>query len=235
MRRCPACGRSVHKQSAFCESCLAPVDSSPADEPVADDYHGPMQAIARFRHVAEAGYFAYELREREGVPVRVAPDDNFDAMDGSWSSSFVLMVPEASAAPMAQRLDELVRATQGDEEIWTDRPGDPEEWDVAPESGVNWVPIVLTLTAGSLAFWMVRQVHDQPRAAAQAAAGQRLPDDLWDALGGTREPWVQRSENGAGTRELAIDRSRRSAVIREDRDGDGVFERAYSIKRVEAN
>lgn len=237
MRRCPACGRSVHQQSAFCDTCLVPIDPSPADDAaVADDYHGPMKAIARFRHVAEAGYFAYELREREGVPVRIAPDESFDAIDGIWSSAFVLMVPEASAAHLAHRLDELVRATQGEDEPWTESPSRGEDWDVAPERGVNWVPIVLTLTAGSIAFWMFRQVHDQPRAAAaQAAEKDRVPDELWDALGGSREPWVQRIERGPGTREVWIDRNRRSALIREDRDGDGNFERAYAIDRIQAN
>jgi hypothetical protein len=98
---------------------------------------------------------------------------------------------------------------------------------------VNWLPIVLTLTAGSAAFWGLRQIDHAPRVRQPVARERMREEDLRLHFLNSSEPWSQRINNGRGTRELRIDRSRNMVIIREDADGDGFFE-TLSIDTIES-
>jgi hypothetical protein len=212
----------------------------------ADGIHGePMVVIAQFRNAAEAGYFAHELLREADIPAAVTMDESFDALTGYWSTRFVLAVAEEfseSASLCLQRLSE--HSTPDDRpyhsEFAADDFNDPmtdDDWiqppsekmaDATEQSNVNWVPIVLTLAAGSIVFWGVRTMHAKPQAQA-AAAGERNQPDVWKLLSTPERPWVQQLENGR--RELRFDSVRREGILYEDLDGDGRFETKIRVRQ----
>ncbi len=101
---------------------------------------------------------------------------------------------------------------------------------VVERSNVNWVSIVLTIAAGSVIFWMVRKLNEQPNMAVLVSpAGQQRA--LWDHVSRGPGPWVQQLGNGTGIRELHADHDRELVIIREDTDGDGTFEKEVSYRR----
>ncbi len=212
-----------------------------------------MTPIARFSSAAEAGYFAHELRDGDGIPTRLTLEEQFDAIGGHWAVRYVLAVPTESAEAAAARLSELVQQSAGEEFEDPLPPGltadaasarlhgleSREEFLDEPEpiasSGVNWVPIVLTLAAGSVAFWAARRVPEAPAAPRQGPApgGQQI--GLWDYIDQHSGVWVQRMENHVGWREMRFDRLHRRVVVREDADGDGVFEKVIPLPADELN
>jgi hypothetical protein len=202
-------------------------------------------AVAAFANIAEAGYFAHELKHAERIPTRVEVDENFDALSGDWSARFVLAAPQSMAEQAAEVLRdmieqpdyaEFVAETEIESELssrdnhvmpFADSAGGT---DAFAESGrVNWVPIVLTLTAGSVAFWLLREFEQRPQlkrhqAELRVAPAGAVRSGFWERLDTSSGPWIRRLENGRGTRELWIDTRRNRATLREDADGDGHFE-----------
>ncbi len=96
---------------------------------------------------------------------------------------------------------------------------------------IPWVPIVVTLAAGSFAFWGVKTLWQPARP--QAAAPVKAPRDvLWDVMRGPQgRKWVQHDPDGRRVRELEIEPAGTEAILREDADGDHFFERTQRIKR----
>lgn len=209
-----------------------------------EDHSPGLTPIARFLNAAEAGYFAHELKLSRNLPVTVQAEEDFDAVSGHWSTRFVLAVPTASAEVSARALQELVRQTEI-EEYSSDFPApafdsdglhsansppfDPfrsEEPFDYPQP-LNWVPIVVTLAAGSLAFWGVKKLWEpaRPKAAAPANAPR---DVLWDMM---RTPhgrqWVQNDAQGKQIRVLEFHGN--EAILREDSDGDQIFEHTWRL------
>jgi hypothetical protein len=149
-------------------------------------------------------------------------------------------VPDAHAERAAVRLERLVRESEGDEPIAADdfehgavamaaatafNPSMEQSSAGGAESSVvNWVPIVLTLTAGSAAILGIGQFDHAPRARQPAAREGLREEDLFSQFLQSSDPWWQRLENGRGVRELRIDRGRKLVIVREDADGDGFFE-----------
>lgn len=245
MPRCRSCASLLAHDAEFCPHCSTPIGgdvpsgspqdgaSSLRDEPPPID--GKLVPIARFTNVAEAGFFCHELMYRLSIPVRMAAEENFDALSGHWWSRYVLSVSEAVADQATMALQQLVEQTSGgDDEAASTLDPPEEEFSPLEEAfedgaGVNWVPIILTLAAGSVVFWGVRKLHDQPRAI--LAAPIRLQhNELWDYVSEDEPaPFVQHLEDGRGRRELRFEPDRRRIVIREDRDGDGRYEKEFSF------
>ena len=253
MTRCPHCGQRLADQDYNCPTCSKPVNdpynqSNDYWDTFADARSGhrnsdvdgeddPMVTVVRFKNSAEAGYFTYELMQHERIPVTLNVDESFDAATGSWSIRFLLMVPESVAERAAIALQRMIEQTDDDE--FFDEPatinridplGEPAETLDAENSGVNWIPIVLTLAAGSVVLWGSRKLPEQPRAVRPVAPVDRQHDALWKRLA-TSTPWIQPLDNGRGQRELRIDRERSQAIILEDADGDGVFESRLRLQR----
>ena len=167
------------------------------------------------------------LRNAPRTQHRVMTEDDFDAVGGVWSTRFLLVVPRDQAAPALA----VLRHQLEEPDDMTDSRPSGQRWSVASAqsaaaetTGVNWVPIVLTLAAGSAAFLGVRRVNEHIEAGPpRGLRGQ--PSDLWAEIGGSNTPWVQQTVNQRGTRELWIDAQSGTAILREDADGDGEFER----------
>lgn len=256
MPKCPHCAETIAENLFSCPFCYKPVGApepfAPPDREGtitagANDPENEAVAVARFHHAAEAGFFGNELIETAGIPARVEIEEHFDALSGLWSTRFVLLVPRNSAGEAKAVLEQLIERT-APEDLYFDEPAgqgrasfdererfDPE-WDRAAPSGVegsvNWVPIVLTLAAGSAAFWGVRHLQEAPPAP-QAGAQPVQPADLWERLSSSPEPWIQEAENGRTVRRIQFDRRGDAVIIREDTDGDGVFEREHALRRAE--
>lgn len=228
MHRCPQCGRRLRLADDLCPDCPASSDPESRETLLADgavDDEAPhdnsLVAIARIPNGAEAGYFADELSRATGVDVDVVARERFDGVHAVWSVDYVLMAPRDEAERVAQSLKELVDRSDDREE------GNLEESSRGELSTGVWVPLILTLAAGSIACWGVERFDQRPRARPPALVDRnpRQPPDLWHLLGATPGVWVQKSPDGSLTRELALDPEHQTAVFREDRNGDGAYER----------
>jgi len=256
MPRCPHCGERVVGHSEFCPDCSGRLAETLFEETHSrtgtefenseDVLEEAIVSVARFHNAAEAGYFSHELMLAEEIPSMVKIDEHVDALSGGWSTRFLLLVPERfreDATASLQRLVEQSNTEESFEEETTktfratseelEQFGDEMEFDRDPavESGVNWVPIVLTLAAGSAAFWGVRKIQDRPQPHANAAPQGARQQDLWERLSGSPEPWIQQIEGGRRTRRIQFETDRNVVIIREDSDGDGHFEREHRIRR----
>lgn len=263
MARCPFCGEPLLYQQDFCPACSRAVTSwSESGRANASGTGDPeprggepddvsMTSIARFRDAAEAGYFAHELRETEGIASEVVFEEDFDALRGHWSGRFVLTVPEERAEQAVEILQRMIAQTEGDEaEAEPAAGGRPaaaaeshgsaaafqQPWNdtsTTDESGtIHWMPIVLTLAAGSAVIWGAKTFHDQPRAEFPRGPQGGEPTDLWEQVSTTSSgPWVQPMDNGRGERRLSILPDRNLVILREDADGDGRFEKEQRFRR----
>ena len=240
MPQCPSCDRELGDYEGHCPEC----DDSTDDN--TDEESNRLVRIARFSNAAEAGYFAHELAAQNSILTKIVAEESFDALCGYWSTGYALTATEADADAARTALVEFVQRLRADDFDDFDDEFDPSnsledstsltfpresEYDDEPgtvrnvmvdEPGVNWIPVVLTLAAGSIVFWAARRIHDQP--AVFAAPVVPKTEELWDYLAHDENPWVQELEGGVGVRQLQIDPQRKLFIIREDRDGDGRFE-----------
>ena len=116
-------------------------------------------------------------------------------------------------------------------ETWLDADSTEYQDTCVEDSGVNWVPIILTLAAGSGVFWMVQGMQERPNPAVMAAPAGNQHEDLWHCLNRDSGRWVQHLDDDRGVRELTTDPRRNLVVIREDVDGDGVYEKEAAFHR----
>jgi hypothetical protein len=189
-----------------------------------DESGGDRVAIARFQNGAEAGYFADELTRATGVESEVLARERFDAVHAAWAVDYILLVHGPHAERSARTLQGLVEATGDD--------ASEEAADVAGSSeipGGVWVPLILTLAAGSIACFGIDRLEHRPRQGALVIRDRREPPELWEVLGARRGAWVQKLEGGPGVRELTVDADSRSAKLKEDHDGDGRFDREWEF------
>jgi len=259
MPRCPTCRRLLSVHDDDCPYCrTAPAHSGgagsgrsgpdaatcnpgtraeppdvelPADDDVAADF----VPLARFQHSAEAGYFADELSRCAGIDADVQMREQFDALHASWSVAYLLSVPRVQAADAAAVLQELIEQTADVAETDPGLPDDPAaaEGALTVRSVALWAPVLLTLTAGSLAYWGIERADPAPRRVpALVDPDPRPPFDLWDVLTEAEGPWVQQIERRPGQRRLHVDPRRQVIVVEEDRDGDGRYERRWEFDRL---
>ena len=256
MPRCPHCRERFVGHPKFCPDCSGRLTETVFDEnnfqtetefEIGEDVlDEAIVSVARFHNAAEAGFFSHELMLAEEIPSMVKMDEHFDALSGRWSTCFLLLVPERFRDHATVSLKRLVEQSNSEESLEEetlktfrgtseerDQFGDELEFDRYPAvgSGVNWVPIVLTLAAGSAAFWGAKRIQDRPQPHANAAPAGARQQDLWERLSGSPEPWIQQSEGGQRTKSIQFEIERNVVIIREDSDGDGRFEREHRIRR----
>lgn len=226
---CPQCGQtySVHERGCpDCSRTSEPVEPQTQGLPsVAFDVEGSNGhvAIARFQNGAEAGYFADELARETGFATEVLARERFDAVHAGWSVDYILLVGNADAEAAARMLKTLVEMTSDDDPRTTDQPAGLDV------PGGAWVPLILTLAAGSIACFGIERLDQRPRPPALVVRDGREPPELQELIGAARGTWVQRLDRGGGVRELTLDPDSRSALLKEDDDGDGRFEREWEF------
>jgi hypothetical protein len=203
------------------------------------DAPGEWLTVARFGNAAEAGYFADELHHVLGCEPRIDVRDDFDAVHACWHTRYLLSVPAALAEHAHAQLHQMLdgeweqlesagRSTLAGHNPFGIAAGDQRAPGATGPSVVNWVPIMLTLAAGSFVIWAGNKKAHPPRRPPAPRDGQRF--DLIDVLSSDSAPWVQHLNRG-GVRELVIDGVTGAAQVREDVDGDGVFEREFVFGR----
>lgn len=234
MRQCPHCQHESISTEEQCPHCgtdfvvaQAKGSSLPGREKPSLNETTPYEPIARFANIAEAGYFHSELEGHLDCDVRLNTQDHFDAPSASWWSDYVLTVPAVNAETAVAELKQLVAETDqaefldiGSETRQQQVTRDHDE--LAPASRIHWTPIVLTLAAGTFVVWATKQAQVQFRAADDRQANRV---SLWDLMGESDQPWVQRLEHNGGRREISVDPDENVATLREDTDGDGIVDR----------
>lgn len=224
MPRCPDCGRRLFPHEEICRDCREICDSDrpspPADELSAG--HVDRVAVARFQNGAEAGYFADELAHTAGVAAEVVASERFDAVHAVWSIDYLLMVDREHAVFAANSLKALVDSTSDDADV-----DEPEGLPRSELPNGVWIPLILTLAAGSIACFGIERVERPPRPPALVVRDRREPPNLWHVLGSSRGPWRQALDNGPGERTLSIDPESQTAVLTEDHDGDGTTDHEW--------
>ncbi|MEX0701665.1 MAG: hypothetical protein WD069_06165 [Planctomycetales bacterium] len=241
-RRCPRCGRPLRAGDPLACRCEVEVASSEPrsagqGDPADLEPGGPLAAIARFRSIAEAGFFADELGRLE-IPATVRAEDQFDALRGHWNASFLLLVPAVHHATGGRALQDLIRRSEVDpsddeparDSGWRDDPA-AQDWSEArldprldfepgadrSSAGLPWVPVVLALTAGSVIAWGLRHFPLQAAPQRPAPLTERDWNELRQELGTPDRPWTQPTRDGRGVRKLWFDRERNRPVIVEER------------------
>jgi len=231
MSYCQNCGRPLLSSRTLCTECSrgpgldgeALVPEGPAagsaDEPESDRV-----MIARFQNGAEAGYFADELSRETGIETEVLAREHFDGVHAAWSVDYILLVDRAHAGEAAGRLQSLVESTGDEAAAEATDDSSPSEL-----PGGVWVPLILTLAAGSIACFGIERPDHRPRPPALVARDGREPPELWELVTAGRGTWVQKLDGTPGTREMTLDPAAHSARFREDVDGDGRIDREWEI------
>lgn len=222
---CPQCGRRHGLSRSICPDCVQ-------DENLCESVPGPDEdgenaelwvAIARFQSGAEAGYFADELTRQHGIEADMQVRERFDAVHAVWTVDYILQVSPPHAAEAAGALQSLVDATGDDAQ---EESKGPSVTDIP--AGV-WMPLILTLAAGSIACFGIDHFDQRPRQPALVVRDGRKPPELWEILTSTSGAWVQQLEGGRGTRRLTLHPDQHSAVLEEDHDGDGRVDREWEF------
>ncbi|MGE5193922.1 MAG: hypothetical protein ACM3U2_15620 [Deltaproteobacteria bacterium] len=232
MSNCPNCGRPQLSSRNLCPECSrrrerdenAFAEEGPVAADTGDDQGRDRAMIARFQSGAEAGYFADELTRETEIETEVLARERFDGVHAAWSVDYILLVDRAHAERAARLLQSLVEAT-----------GDDAGADATDESsrsdlpGGAWVPLILTLAAGSIACFGIERLDHRPRPPALVVRDGREPPELWEFLAATRGTWIQKLDGAPGVRELTLDPDTHSARLKEDSDGDGHIDREWKF------
>jgi hypothetical protein len=250
MPHCPQCGRLVSLLRGDCPECSGELRVEPSGsqsvtssaveladrqaslEPApsaARVTERPRQKmVARFANCAEAGYFADELAAELDIDVEIVPIEDFHSIRGTWTTQFALHVAEADAVAAARFLQNLVDRTTDDSppDSDTDRERLIGAAHGAPPAAA-WLPLVLTLAAGSLVYWGLVRAEQRPRppVIVRGPHAAKGPPELWRMLSRSSEPWVQPAGPQQPARRLEFDPQGRTALLREDTDGNGTFDR----------
>ncbi len=186
------------------------------DEAAALD-ESSLVTVARFGNAAEAGYFADALEAEQSIRTVLTSVDDFDAMKGNWAAVIHLRVAPHDAARAKVALRELLADSSGAGEF---DPGSRTRVFGPAMSVGSWNSIIVSFAAGAgLVFFGLYEFENR----VPPPGGVRNLDQLVAELGAAGEPWVQGLEKG-GRRELHAAKGG-DIVLREDRDGDGTFER----------
>ncbi len=230
MSYCQNCGRPQLSSGSVCPHCSPASDqentvaeANAAGTGTGDELPSSRVMIARFQNGAEAGYFADELTRETGIETEVLARERFDGVHAMWSVDYILLVDRARAEEVARLLHSLVEATGDDDE--TAATGEAE----SGIPGGVWVPLILTLAAGSIACFGVERLDHRPRPPALVVRDGREPPELWVFLNASRGTWTQKREGSPGTREMTLDPDSRTARFREDHDGDGHIDREWEF------
>lgn len=191
-----------------------------------------IHCLAKFRNLAEAGFFAHELQERAGIPSEIRVEDDFDAISGHWISRFSLVVPQEETERAQEALESCVR--QGFEDVpfrevvdssFETTFADQDLYDGRLVGGARReaksFPWFVIVAFGSVAIVAVT-VFD--RAVPMKKPKIAAKNELFEVLSDQSTPWFQSTPDKRGFRLLRFDPELQKMVLEQDLDGDGVYE-----------
>jgi hypothetical protein len=208
---CPHCGKPL------AEDDFPAVPASKSVAPGGKSPGGPWADVARVTNLAEVGYLA-EVLENHGVAVQLERRDEFTGQNGNVFPWYVVRVPASEASRAAELLQQEVERTGADptedvEDLAAPRV--PLAPLLATGSSV-WISILAVLVVGGIAYGAGRGWFEF------AGDGSR---SLWETLVETPGTLEYRSPPGAARREVRFEGDANRAVIDDDLDGDGRFDR----------
>jgi hypothetical protein len=208
MQLCPHCRIEIHTSQAeatTCSVCGGSLQATGAPR---------WTSIARLANLAETGYFA-DLLQGDGVPTNVVHHSQFDAVEGTWRSLYVLQVPEGRAPEAAESLKrELDLSDEAPTEAWQGESWRPASGEHAPSGVSVWKPVALMLVASGLAYYAGRSGWERPPVA------RPRHDELLKALNEMPRNTVFRSRDDQAERNLIVGPDG-DVILEEDYDLDG--------------
>lgn len=214
MPSCPTCNAYLTPLQLADNDCPDCRGRAAASGP---QHRDDWRSAAKVVNLAEAGYLASRL-EGEGIAARLVQSDSFSAVDGTWSSYYVLQVP-SDALPASTELIRLESEQLRGEEPDFDQFGEPIEHE--PVHLVFWRPVALMAVAGLATLWLGQHVPDpRPRVAPHRSAAAMAA--AVEALG---EPMVVVDATGRTTHRLRYRSDSRSWLLESDTNHDGRFDR----------
>ena len=176
-------------------------------------------SVVRTASLAEAGYLANEL-EAGGFESHVQQHDSFSAVDGSWSTLFLIQVP----AEQAQQAADLLRSHLAETELA--EPIDPVN-DIAERGAVIWRPLALMIVAGATVLLIGHKMRELRVRQLEPPSRARL----LSVLEQIDRPFVSVNQGNAPNRfRLIFSRPGQVWRLQEDRDGDGRYDREWRFR-----
>lgn len=210
---CPRCGFEGSLSADHCETVL----------------DGAFVTIARFAWASEAGYFSHELGLRSSFETRILWEDQSDTIHGFWQGEYLLQVPpdwvDEARAMIRELLDDNGERPHAVNNRWSEPEDAVETFDPQFSSAMNWVPIILTLTAGSVAalgYQAWSRHGEQP-----AVAREESPEELAAPVEGERV-FVQ----DGGQISIRFDPAGDRMILGVDLDGDHRPDRHQLLRAV---
>jgi hypothetical protein len=205
MRRCKFCHRNFNTSAdGMCPFC---------GKALAAESEANWTSVARLANLAEAGFFSQMLAD-EGIASQIRQHDDFSALDGSWSSVYVMQVPQIDAQRATERIRQELASGSTEELAQTIKPE-------TAGATATWKPVALMLFAGSLAYLAGQNV---PRHEGQVPHNDSRAS-LWDAVRQIETPLVSEPVADGARFRLSYDRGHSVFLLEEDRDGDGRYDR----------
>lgn len=196
--------------TAICPECRSEVRVPEAS---------PWVSVVRTTNLAEAGYLANEL-EAGGFESQIRQHDSFSAIDGSWTTQFLIQVPADQAEHSADHLRIHLAETDRAAPI---PPVEEYAADAADRGVVVWRPLALMIVAGAAVLFIghrmreIRRQHEPPSRARLLQVLERID-----------RPFVSvDAEHGAGRYRLLFSHHGQTWRLQEDMDGDGHYDREW--------
>lgn len=204
-------------------------DGSPAHDTHDDLHDGSFVTIARFAWASEAGYFSHELGLQDDFETRIVWEDQSDKIHGFWQGEYLLQVPAdwADEARLRLRhlLDEQSEPAETASRRWPRSANAEETFDTAGATGINWVPLILTLTAGSVAA-ISYQVWSRHRERPPIAR-EEFPEELTQPVAVNR---IFVDEHDGTRVTVRFDPESERLILSEDVDGDSSPDRRRVLR-----
>jgi predicted RNA-binding Zn-ribbon protein involved in translation (DUF1610 family) len=222
---CQQCGHSsdpVQTRGArhTCPDCGAAL-AVRAEENRPDDH---WTSVARVSNLAEAGFLADDLAAAQ-IDARLDQSDEFSAVNGRWSTFYLIQVPSEQAHDAATR----IRRHLADEESYAERKTDlfmASDYDERLDPAM-WRPLALVVLAGVASFVLGQRF-------AVPEGNRRAPrDSLSAAVDAIGQPLMTEPAPGKPRYRLSFDWRREAWYLDADADGDGRFESRRRFHAIE--
>lgn len=200
---CQVIIESIDSELNFCPEC---------GQPHVHDEGIGWSPIAKFGELAEAGYFADQLRA-EGIRSRIVATTHLEA-DGTWRSQFQLLTAEPEEVRARQW---LVRHIEEHDELGWNDDHEPER--LRPTKGR--LAGVLIIIGCSLSTGLMLGVQLRPP--------ERSFVEFWNTIKSS-PPYSTDPRQPGPTRRMDFDQQRGVIRIQQDLDRDGVFDQQVEFR-----
>ncbi|MBN1851757.1 MAG: hypothetical protein JW829_03505 [Pirellulales bacterium] len=228
---CPHCRAEIDPTAPFQPDIGIQTDTPITAVPGPHDPGtSPIQwsTVARSTNMAEMGYLAHQL-ECRGYEVRIEQHDSFSALDGSWTSLYLLQVPAGDAEPSAHAIQEQLSLDETDSDVDSLLAGElaPEVPDDGLGTPAFWRPVALIVFAGVALLF----VGHRMRELRGPDANPPHSPSLLRALEKIDQPFVsQPSPSNSKRYRITFDRHQHRWYLDTDIDGDGVYDQHHTFR-----